>query len=213
MSSAFENILWRNASVYVSEDQLAHFLDGSPDSRYARIKRAVQAGYLVRVKRGLYYLSSRLVPEQPHPFELAQLIYGPSYISLESALSYHGLIPEAVHTITSATTKRNKEFHTPLGAFSYHRLPIDNFFIGVAQIKENNCRFFMASPWKALLDYIYCYKKNWQNLDPVQESLRIELEDLPILPQDYLSQLGSYYHSRRIERFIKNIPKEFISEH
>ena len=212
MSKFLENALWENPSVYVTEDQLAYFLGGTPDSRYARLSRAVSKGYLIRVKRGLYCLSERMSLKIPHPFELAQLIYGPSYISLESALSYHGFIPEAVHAITSATTKRNKEFKNPLGQFVYHRLPIDNFFMGVRLIKENKHQFFMASPWKALLDYIYCYKKEWYDLEPIQDSLRIELEDVPKTSEEELEQLKAFYNSKRIERFIKNIPMEFISE-
>ncbi len=212
MGTLIEKTFWRHPSPYLSEDQLAHYLGGTVNSRYSRLKRAVKQGHLIRIKRGLYCLSERLAKKASHPFELAQLIYGPSYISLESALSFHGLIPEAVHSITSATIKRNKKLQTPLGQFIYFRLPVDNFFIGVNHIKENEHQFFIASPWKALLDYIYCYKKEWYDLSPIQKSLRIELNDLPKINTDELQQLNLFYHNKRIKNFIKNIPRELIDE-
>lgn len=213
MATLLENILWNTPSVYITDHQLAHALGGSKDSLYARLNRAVKKGQLIRVKRGLYCVSERLALKRPHPFELAQLIYGPSYISVESALSYHGLIPEAVHSITATTTKRNNEFKTPLGNFTYCRLPTKDFFVGVNHLTEGHHQFMLASPWKALLDYIYCYKKNWTSLEPVEHNLRIDLDDLPRISQKELERLQTFYHRNSIDRFIKNIPKEFINEH
>ncbi len=213
MSTLLETTLRRHPSVYLTEDQLAHLLGGTPHSRYARLKRAVKKGLLVRVKRGLYYLNEELAFMRPHSFELAQFIYGPSYISLESALSYHHLIPEAVYSITSVSLKRNHLFKTPLGEFRYSRLPTENFFIGVTLVQEGRYRFFMASPWKAILDYIYCYKKDWDNLSLFHDSLRVEWEDLPVISREKLDQFKCFYHSRRIDKFIRNVPKEFIDEH
>ncbi|HSW71384.1 MAG TPA: hypothetical protein VLH77_05335 [Gammaproteobacteria bacterium] len=77
---------------------------------------------------------------KPHPFELAQYIYGPSYISLESALSFHKLIPETVYTVTSTTVKRSREFQTPLGVYSFLHLPPENFYVEVWSVD-----FFMSS--------------------------------------------------------------------
>ncbi|PHQ81251.1 MAG: hypothetical protein COB66_02720 [Coxiella sp. (in: Bacteria)] len=210
MADRIEDILWHYPSVYLTEHHLAHLLGGTPDSRYARLRRATQKGLLVKVKRGLYYLGERLATHPPHPFELAQFIYGPSYISLESALAYHNLIPEAVYAITCASIKRTAQFMTPLAEFKYHRLPLENFLLGVRYIENDPYQFFMASPWKALLDYIYCYKKEWDSMTPLQESLRIELDDLPLISSSELSKLTHYYHSQRITRFIKQIPQEFI---
>jgi hypothetical protein len=65
------------------------------------------------------------------PMEIANPLYGPSYISLEYALSYYGLIPERVESITSVTTKRSKKFITPLGSFSYEHIPLKAYPIGI----------------------------------------------------------------------------------
>lgn len=213
MTSLVEKILWGKPSPYLFEDQLDHFLGGSADSRHARLRRAVQNGHLVHVRRGLYVLGERLSSKRPHLFELAEFIYGLSYISLESALSYHGLIPEAVHVITSMTTKRKKEFDTPLGKFVYNHLPVENFFLEVDRVNENGHTFFIASPWKALFDYLHCYQKKWISIEPVGESLRIDLETMPRISEKMLALFKTVYHSKSIHQFINNIPKKLINEY
>src|SRR3989339_1153175 len=161
MSNKLQQLLRQYPSSAITEDELAQLLGGSPDSRHSLLSRAVKNTLLIRLKRGLYCLGESLRQRPIQSFALAQKIYGPSYISLESALSYHGLIPEAVRTVTSVSIKRNKNFSTPLGDFSYSHLPTDNFFIGVQRITNGRDSYFMATVWKALLDYIYCYKHNW----------------------------------------------------
>lgn len=196
---------------YITDVDLAYALDGSPDSRYSKVKRLSAQGMLLHIRRGLYCPTEKmgyLIP--PHPFELAQYIYGPSYISLESALAYHGLIPEAVYTITSVCTKRSKEFHTPFGIFSYSHLPIENFYLDVELISIENYRFFMAKPWKAICDYLFCYKKEWDKIEPLLESLRIDREELPLPRYEEIETLSEYYSNSRITRFLKNIKREFI---
>jgi len=127
---------------------------------------------------------------------------------METALSYHGLIPEAVYTTTSVTTKRNKVFHTPYGTFNYAKLPADNFFLQVLRKSENNVSYFVATPWKAICDYVYCHKKNWRNLQPLSKSLRIEIEELPPITKLELTELKNYYQSKRMTDFILGIKKE-----
>jgi hypothetical protein len=179
------------------------------DSRYGKVKRWLAQGKLLHIRRGLYCLTDKAgYFGRPHSYELAGYIEGPSYISLESALSYHGLIPEAVYTTTSVTVKRAKTFHTPLGVFSYERLPAENFYIGVERIQEESHQFFMAKPWKAICDYVFCHKKDWTDLQPLLKSLRIQAEDLPVLQDQEIHLLDEYYHRARMSRFLKGIQKE-----
>jgi hypothetical protein len=105
---------------------------------------------------------------------VAQALYSPSYISLHSALSYHGWIPEAVYTTTSVSIERARVFHTCLGTFSYHRIPKFRFYQGVEHIRMNDTVFLMADPWKALADYIYIHKTHWHTRAELHEDLRIE---------------------------------------
>ena len=195
---------------YLTDIDLDMLLDGSPDSRYGRVKRLIQQGKMLHIRRGLYYLTEIQGAVKPHPFELAQYIYAPSYISLESALAYHQLIPEAVYVITSACARRSKKFNTPIGVFSYLHLPAENFYTEVELITENNYRFMVAKPWKAICDYIYCYKKNWDNLLPLMKSLRINRDDLPALQEKEIEILENYYHHSRITRFLKNITRDLL---
>ena len=193
---------------YLSELELEARLMGTPNSRYSKVKRWAAQGHLSHIRRGLYCLQAGLGVKKPHPYELAQYIYGPSYISLESALSFHQLIPEAVYTTTSVTVKRTKEFNTPLGVFSYQHLPTENFLTEVTLIQENDYSFFMAKPWKAICDYIFCYKKEWNGFEPLEKSLRIAREDLPLLRDEDIVLLNEYYHHSRIERFLTGIQHE-----
>lgn len=209
MAKLLERTLQGYPRPYLTDIELEGLLDGTPDSRYGKVKRLLAQGKLLHIRRGLYCLTDMIgYLTKPHPYELAQYIYGPSYISLESALSFHKLIPERVYTITSAAGKRSKEFQTPLGMFSYLHLPLKNFYTEVDLIEENGYKFFMAKPWKAICDYVFCYKKNWISLEPLLASLRINREDLPILRNEEIQLLDEYYHHERVSRFLKGIQKD-----
>ena len=209
MSITLENTLRNYPQAYLTDTELSILLNRSQNSCYSKLKRLVAQGKLLRVRRGLYCLTPILgYPHPAHPFELAQHIYAPSYISLESALSFHKLIPEAVYSVTSVCTKRSREFKTPLGIFSYLHLPPENFYLEVELITEDNVHFFMAKPWKAICDYIFCYKKNWDSIEPLSQSLRIHLEDLPLLRNEEIELLDEYYHHNRISHFLKGIKRD-----
>ena len=212
MGTLLEDKFWHYSAPVVTESQLALLLGGTADSYSARINRAVAKSQLIRIKRGVFCLGKKLAAKPLSLFEIAQFIYGPSYISLESALSYHGLIPEAVYMTTSVCILRNKTFRNPLGDFSYNRLPLENFFIGVDYVNQSDTSFLMASPWKALLDYVHCRKKNWYDFSPVEESLRIEPSELPKITRAELTLFKKYYHANRIAIFIDAIPEKLIDE-
>ncbi len=204
MANSTEKKLYTYPRHFITDFELAALLGGTPDSRYGKVKRLVGDGVLLRIRRGLYILTKKMgIPTQPHPYELAQHIYGPSYISLESALSFHQLIPERVYTITSATSKRSKEFHTPLGLFDFQHLPKENLYLGVELIKENDYQFFMAKPWKALCDYVFCQKNKW-SFENLCASLRILPEELPIIKNEEIQLLKEYYQHQRVSRFLKS---------
>ncbi len=210
MKKNLESILRAYPHPYITDGELEGLLAGaSADSRHSKVKRLLAQDKLLRIRRGLYCLTDQLdYFMKPHPFELAQYIYGPSYISFESALSFHQLIPERVYTITSVTGKRSKEYQTPLGLFSYFHLSLENLYTEVELITENNYRFFMAKPWKAICDYIFCYKKDWDSLEPLLKSLRINYESLPLLRNEEIELLKDYYQSVRINIFLKGIRKD-----
>lgn len=191
-----------------TDDVLMNLLHGTPDRRYGLIKRAIAAGKIVHIRRGLYALAKQYQRKGVNLFELAQLIYGPSYISFESALDYHGWIPEAVYAVTSACAKKAREFATPYGTFLYTRIPFPTLYCGVERVASSNGTFLMADPWKALVDLVYAYKRDWTGIDPVIKSLRIEKDTVERAEKEVLFLLEKEYKNRRVEKFIHGVKKD-----
>jgi hypothetical protein len=108
---------------------------------------------------------------------VANHLYGPSYVSLESALAYYGLIPERVYTMRSVCTKLHKQYDTPLGHFEYVKMPAQYFPIGIRQeIVGNSYAFLIASPEKALCDKIVTTPNlRLQSVKAMQEYLEEDL--------------------------------------
>lgn len=112
-------------------------------------------GSIIRLKKGLYVVSTELSQHKLSRELVANHLYSPSYVSLESALSFYGLIPEKVYTVRSATTKRAKSFSTSLGNFEYMTIPENYYSIGIRQeIVNNEYAFLIATPEKAIADMI-----------------------------------------------------------
>ena len=109
-------------------------------------------GYIERIKRGFYIFSNR--KNEIDAKEISFHLYDPSYISLESALSFHGVIPEIVYSLTCVTTKTNRKFNNSFGNFIYRSIKPSLFF-GYNVIETRNSKYLMAEPEKALLDYLY----------------------------------------------------------
>ena len=138
--------------------RLKELLRDTSDKR-GKIARMIRSGDLIQLRRGLYATRPDL-----NPLCLAASIHGPSYISFETALSFHGLIPEAVYEITSATLKRPHEFENQFGRFRFRRVPQKAFPIGIERVVESGIPFLIASPTKAVCDRIA--------LEPRMRSLR-----------------------------------------
>ena len=122
---------------------------GDIRDKRGKIARMIHSGDLIQLRRGLYATHRDI-----NPYCLAASIYGPSYISFETALSFHGLIPEAVYEITSATLKRPKEFENSFGRYRYHAIPRSVYAVGIERITESGIPFLIASSTKALCDRI-----------------------------------------------------------
>ena len=123
-------------------------LAGMADQR-GKIARMLKSGELISLRRGLYASRRDL---DPHC--LAGPIYGPSYISFETALAWHGMIPEGVTEILSATPKRAASFENGFGRFRYRAIPKPVYSIGILRITDSDLPFLIASPTKALVDRI-----------------------------------------------------------
>ncbi len=119
-----------------------------------KVSKLEQEGRIIRLKKGLYVVSPK-ENEMPLSKELiANHIYAPSYVSMQTALRYYGLIPEAVYTTQSMTIKTCRDFYNSLGQFKYYNTSHEAFAIGVRIERTEHAAFTIATPEKALCDLI-----------------------------------------------------------
>lgn len=203
------NVLRQIETPYVDAQTLLNLLGDYRKPREC-ILRMVKNGELIRLKNGFYLIADKIRQgSNTHiPYEqVANLLYGPSYVSLEWALSFYGMIPERVHTITSMTLGRNKEYHTPVGDFVYYRLASDSYSIGITQKQTSDFvgGFLMASPEKALADLVF---KTCKNLDKHQlkqellESRRIDPQHFHQLNKDLLVKIAQSYRAKIVSYLV-----------
>lgn len=119
-----------------------------------KIQALEKSGEIIRLKRNLYIVNEELCGKRTDARLCANHLYGPSYISLQWALRYYGMIPERVWAMTCVTTKRTRKFETPIGNFQYMQVPPSYFPFGVESMEEDGVCFLMASREKALCDTI-----------------------------------------------------------
>ncbi len=117
----------------------------------------LNSGWIRRIRR-FWYADSSFNPQDYDYFFVANKIYSPSYISLESALSHYGFIPETTMQITSVSTRKTNIFDTQFGVFSYQSIKNDLYF-GYEIFNNNNRPFTLATPEKATLDYLYLHSE------------------------------------------------------
>lgn len=144
-----------------------------------KIDELVKQGLLVQVKRGLYVPGPKLKLPVPELFLLANHLYGPSYISLDSALQHWGLIPERVYEVTSATTNPSKKVRTAIGRFIYTGLALPYYAFGIQQVSLTPMQtVLMAGAEKAVCDKIVLTRG--VILRSVKQTMELLVEDFRI---------------------------------
>jgi len=172
---------------------LAKMLHGY-QSPYDKVSAMEKHGEIIRLKKGLYVVSDKISRKQISRELIANHLYGVSYISLETALSFYGMIPEKVHSVLSITTKRSKQFENPLGHFDFITVPTGYFPIGIRQqIVDNEFVFLIATPEKAICDLILSTPHlRLQSVHAVQvyleDDLRIDFSVLQNIDKDIIRQ-------------------------
>ncbi len=152
---------------------------------------------IVRIKKGLYIFGPEY-QRAPISLEiLANLVYSPSYVSLEYALSKYGLIPERAYQLTSVCLNRSRVFHTPKGMFSYEKRPLAAYPIGVERIEiPNGGGYLIASPEKALIDLVF-HAGKFENVHEMKEylydNMRMEPSELKKLNRRMLREIINAY--------------------
>lgn len=140
-----------------------------------QLDRWVKSGKVIQLRRKVYLLNKPYRDSLPHPFLTANLLRRSSYVSLHSALSYYGIIPEHVPVVTSVTGGRPEQVHTPLGKFEFRHMQGRNFFGFEEKEVAVNQMAWIATPEKALADLLYLTPRS-DRADYLEE-LRLEIPD------------------------------------
>lgn len=202
-----KKIPYEEVDTSVLHQALSHY--ASPGDK---VRDMVRRGEIVRLRRGLYAIS----PEHrnaPISLEvLANTLYGPSYLSLEYALSYYGLIPERAPELTSVCLGRSRRFETPVGNFSYCSIKKTAYVDGFDLRSLSDGRsYLMATPEKALVDWtenrrlaIFSEK---EMADRLLEDMRMNEEDLSELNLQQVERFANRYGSGRTRLLAKFLKK------
>ncbi|MGF6845602.1 hypothetical protein QFZ51_000837 [Chitinophaga sp. W3I9] len=167
-----------------------------------KINELIKKGELTSIKKGLYVTGPKINIAKPEPFLIANHLWGPSYVSMDAALSYWGLIPEKVFEISSLTTKISKMYKTSIGRFSYINAPLPYYSFGIKSVQLTPKQVaLIASPEKAICDKIITtsgiiLRSSRQAREYLVDDLRIDDEKLREL------DLGA------ISSWIKDAPKK-----
>lgn len=208
-----EKVLNSELTAHVFQDiDLANLFGGSPARRYALVNKSLKAKELIRLRRGLYMLAPKYQTSTFSSYYLANHIVPYSFVTAESALQFHQLIPERTSQVTSiAAFGRNNKFENILGQFIYFVPNVksaESFFTGVKAYKLETHLVWIATPLRALVDYIVWHKINNANLEFLRSSLRLEEEFLNTIKKRDIKELISVYSGARVIKFLKTLLNE-----
>ena len=176
-----------------------------------KITKLVKNREVIRVKKGVYVFGKEY-RQRPVSLEvLANLIYGPSYVSYEYALAYYNLIPEAVERVTSVCSKRNKEFTTPVGTFVYQYISPKHYPIGITlEHIDEHTHFLIATREKALADFVSRLKPFTGAKDLYEylvESTRIDPSELSRFKPSLLNEISKSYQNQNVTFLCQALKK------
>jgi hypothetical protein len=185
-----------------------------------KITDMLRQGIIIRVKKGLYVFGDRY---RRHPYSrelLANLVYGPSYVSLDYALAHYGIIPERVEALTSVTPNRPRRFSTPVGLFIYRQIPARAYEAGMVRVEgDHDQAFLIASPEKALADKIVSVRgapisSSAEMRRFLEEDLRIDVGVIRSLSVERIDEFAGRYRSlklRRLSRYLRRLQTKEVT--
>lgn len=159
----------------------------------------VRAGRLVRVRKGLYALARPHRKSDPDPFVVSNRLVTPSYVSLESALNFHEIIPDVAQGVTAVTTGRVVEYETPLGRYIFHHVLHERFWGAELRSVARGQEALVASSEKALIDLLY--------LTPGSDD-RAYIEELRLqngsrIDRNVMGEMVERFGSKKVERAVR----------
>lgn len=197
------------AGRVLSQTQLGRLLDGTPQRRHSLVNRAQKHGELLRLRRGLYLLAPGREGRIPHPFVLAQALQPGSYISFETALSFHGWIPESATVTLSVVPGRRRLELDPAGLGLFRFVPLalrrGCFLEAVDRVVFAGQTALVAQPLRALADLICLRKLEAGSVASLTQSLRIDAERLARTRPSAWQALERVYAHRRTAFAIREL--------
>lgn len=187
---------------------------GSPVAarRYGLVNRALKARELIRIRRGLYVLASRYRAEPLQPFVIAQALVPGSYVSFETALAYHGWIPESVRVTASVVPgRKSSAYEHPLfGSFTFHPLALEpERFLELIERRQFARQVaLVAHPIRALMDLVCLRKSAWQGLRWLTQGMRIDSDHLRTVTRTQIDILTGVYKQRAPRLFLSALAEE-----
>jgi len=186
-----EKITRANLKLFTSLDY-QRILNLDYQAAKRSITRYIDAGFLVKARKGFYFIKAN----PPHEFEIANKIYQPSYISFETALSFYGIIPETIYEVVSATSRITRAFNVNDIKYSYKKIKKD-CFNGYKPIKIKDATVLIAEPEKALVDYLYLVVLG-------KRKLAYERVDLSKIKKSKLLSYAKQFQKKKIKEIINN---------
>lgn len=188
----------KNYPVFTASEVKSIFFDQK--NIVSQIAFWLKRGYLNRIKDGLYVLTK--VKNEINPMVFAEKIYEPSYLSMEFALNYYGIIPDIPGTYTSVTARTTKYFKNSFGNFTYQKVKTD-FFTGYEARIEKNVSFNIANPEKALIDYVYLNKNSIKDDIEFWKEMRID-EDFKFKKKK-LDLYKKLLNDKKVNKLIESV--------
>lgn len=194
-----------------SHEMIYSLLEKSISNVNEKISNLVRNKELIRLKKGFYTFSNLYQTKPINLISVANTLYSPSYVSFDYALSYYGMIPERVSEVTSATSKNEKLFDTPIGRFSYKKVSLEAYSLGIDWIYDDvDGGRFIATSEKALCDKIK-YDRGIGTLTQTSmiEYLKYDLRIDITTPLNYelIEIIASAYKSRNLKTLATIVKK------
>lgn len=173
-----------------------------------RITRLLADASLIHLRKRLYVFGDRYRRSPLCREYLANLIYGPSYVSLDYALSFYAMIPERVENVTSVTIGENRRFSTPFGVFTYKPLHSRRYVPGICWAGEGDTHYLIASPEKTLVDKVWAEKHfspaSLRDFDAyLFDDLRLDEDRLSTFDWEQFFAICQTFASRKIDMLAR----------
>jgi predicted transcriptional regulator of viral defense system len=174
----------------------------NPNIVRLQLTRWTKSGRVYQLRRGLYAIAPPYQKVKPHPFLIANRMQRASYVSIQSALGYYGLIPDTVHATFSVTAGRPERWETPLGIFEFRHIKPD-LLRGYRMTDLRSQQAFVAMPEKALLDLVYLQPGG----DSAHYLRELRLQNLEDLDLNELYRQAAAFNTPKLRRAVEVITR------